>query len=688
MPTPALMLFIATLLPLASFLLLIFFGKRLGSPLAGWVATALIGAAMGCSFAGMISWYEKGQIAGMSWGPGDKPIHLAIRWIPVASCSIQEHPGFLDLDLDVDSLTIAMFNMVTLVALLSHVYALGYMRREKLFPRFFAFLSLACFAILGLSLSGNLLQWLMFIEIAGLASFSLIGFWHEKAAARRAAVKAFAYQRLGSIGLLVGIGIVFHCLGGTSLLQMDQWLGSAGTMDEGDILHLPSGINASATLLTIMAVALFFGAMAVSAQFPLHVWLSDAMESPSPASALLHAAIFVGSGVYMVGRLFPVLTPDAKLFIAIVGLITLGTGALCALAQSDVKKLLSCAVFSQLGFMMLAIGIGSWTGGLFHLITSSFFLTLLVLAAGSVVRATQGQRDLFQLGGYFKKMPLTAGCFGVGVLAISQTPLFSGYYSGGIILGQCGAFVTLAKQSPHDSLYRAFFLVPVIFAYLTPFYMTRCWMLIFWGRTRDRELRDSVRESTTQWLPLLLMAGLSILGGSQLLDVKVLLQQSAHETEGYVNAVRDPAAPAFTGFSQAWPVDLDARLANPDESRTAPLMRAKSLEDAGEKLRHDSAAWAFAAGIALAFLFYCTGPAFPAAIVRLPPIRFVHAWLKHRMYFDEMYEVVFVTVAISFCRLLAVFDRQVLERFLSWPFKILGIGRDEPIASSRRQAVQ
>jgi NADH-quinone oxidoreductase subunit L len=434
---------------------------------------------------------------------------------------------------------------------------------------------------------------------------------------------------------------------------------------------LPDGAKISATLLSILGIAIFCAAAAASAQFPLQVWLADAMESPCPASALLCGGTFVGAGGYMIGRLFPILTPDAKLFIAIIGLITLAIGALCALAQTVVKKLLACAAMSQLGFIMLALGIGSWTGGLFHLITLAFFQTLLILAAGSVVRATHQQRDLRQFGGLLKSMPVTAATFAVGILAISQTPLFSGYYSGGMILAHAGAFVTLAQQNARHPLYRAFFIVPAVAAYLTPFYMMRCWMLMFWGQPRNAEVHAAARESTTLWLPLLALCGLSVLGGSQILDVKVLLQQSAAETEHYMNAIRDPAAAPFTGFAQAWPVDLDQRLANPDETRTVELQPIKNLEDAGEKLHHAKLAWAFAIGIAAAFLLYCFGTALPDSLLRFPPFRMIHAWLRHRMFFDDLYASVFVAVTLAVGELCALIDTHILEGALNYPLRSL-----------------
>src|SRR5205809_16961 len=283
-----------------------------------------------------------------------------MKWIPVGEGINQAHPGFLDVGIYVDSLTVAMFAMITLVSTLIFIFSIGYMREDKRFPRFFTYLCLFDFSMLGLVLGGTLLQLFIFWELVGLCSY------------------------------------------------------------------------------------LFFGAVGKSAQFPLHVWLPDAMEGPTPVSALIHAATMVAAGVYLVGRIFPVLTPDAKLFIAIIGCITLTMAALIALAQTDIKKVLAYSTLSQLGYMILALGIGSYVGGLFHLITHAFFKALLFLGSGSVIHAAHHEQELPQYGGLWKKIPVTCITFGIAVLAIAGTPMFSGHYSKDMIIRDAGAFATLA----------------------------------------------------------------------------------------------------------------------------------------------------------------------------------------------------------------------------------------------------
>src|SRR5947209_12114577 len=449
MPTPAILFTLATLLPLAAFVLLVFVGKRMGTPLAGYVGTAFIGSAFVCSIIAMISWYGGGTYAGREWGFEKGPINIPIQWIPIGlpdkpSGIDQDHPGFLDLGVFVDSLTITMFAMITLVSTLVFIFSIGYMAEDKRFPRFFTYLGLFCFSMLGLVLGGTTLQLFIFWELVGLCSYLLIGFWYEKKSASNAPIKAFVVNRIGDFGFLIGFGILFYHLGNVTLPHMWVSLGNAGT---GHPILLPNNVTFSTGALTAMGIGLFFGAVGKSAQFPLHVWLPDAMEGPTPVSALIHAATMVAAGVYLVGRIFPVLTPDAKLFIAIIGCITLTMAALIALAQTDIKKVLAYSTLSQLGYMILALGIGSWVGGLFHLITHAFFKALLFLGSGSVIDAAHHEQELPQYGGLMRKIPITGATFAIAVLAISGTPFLSGYYSKDLILAHAGAFAALAHQN-------------------------------------------------------------------------------------------------------------------------------------------------------------------------------------------------------------------------------------------------
>jgi proton-translocating NADH-quinone oxidoreductase chain L len=666
MPTPAFLLTLAAVLPLGSFLMLVFLGKRMGNPLAGWVATAFIFMSLGLSLAGMIAWYNGGQLAGLSWGPGDKPIDLSIKWFPTGPGIEQDHPGFLDLEIYVDSLTIAMFNMVTLVALLAHVFSVGYIAEDKRFPRFFSALSLLCFSMLGLLLGGTLLQLLIFWELLGFSAYLLIGFRHERPDAAGAAFRMFIINRIGDMGLLVGVGIAFYLLGNISLLDMTRLLGAAGKLDGKLIssLVLSNGATVSATLLTIMGIAMFVGVIAKSAQFPLHFWLADAMEAPMPASALICSATMVAAGVYLLGRIFPILTPDAKLFIAIIGTITLTLGALIACVQSDLRKILAYSTVSQLGYIVLAMGIGSWVGGLFHLLTHAFFKSLLFLACGSVIRAAG--KELPRLGGLMRKIPVTAATFGVGVLAIAGAPLFSGYYSTGMILSHAGATALLAIQNGHSHLYWLLFIVPTVVTYITAFYMMRCWMLTFWGTPRNQEIHAVAGERPALWFPLLILAGLSILGGSQLLDIKRIVREAQSETENYSNAVRAPGSPAFSGFSQSWNVDIEQRpAAGPDVEEPRPAGETPArLLDAGARLTHKYAFIAFAVGILAAFGIYARGYSIPSKLMRIAPLRVIHRWLLTGMHLDKI-RLIFISPIIATSRFVARLECRLGNRKLT-----------------------
>src|SRR3954468_2233071 len=273
MPSPALLLTIATLLPLAAFLVLMFTGKRMGNPFAGYVGTAFIAGSFVCSILAMIAWYHGGSYGNdVAWGFEKGPINLPMKWIPVGEVQGQDHPGFLDVGVFVDSVTIAMFAMITLVATLVHLFSIGYMHEDKRYPRFFTCLGLFCFSMLGLVLGGTVLQLFVFWELVGLCSYLLIGFWYEKKSASNAAIKAFVVNRVGDFGFLIGFGILFYHLGNVSLPRMWLALGNAGG---GGPITLADGTVFTAGLLTVMGIGLFFGAVGKSAQFPLHVWLPD-----------------------------------------------------------------------------------------------------------------------------------------------------------------------------------------------------------------------------------------------------------------------------------------------------------------------------------------------------------------------------------------------------------------------------
>ncbi len=649
--TPATLLIIATLLPLAAFVALIFAGKRLGDPLAGWLGTVAIGASFVCSLLALILWVS---------APVGSAELIPIRWLPVSMLANSNTAGSLDLAIYIDSLTIIMFVMVTLVSTCVFVFSLGYMANDPRFPRFYTYLSLFCFSMLGLVIGGTLLHLLVFWELVGLCSYLLIGFWYERKSAANAATKAFVVNRVGDVGVLIGLGILFYHLGNVSFPQV--WSSLSMTKLTASGIQIAGGWFTPA-LLTTMGIGLFCGAIGKSAQFPLHVWLPDAMEGPTPVSALIHAATMVAAGVYLVARIFPILTPDARLFIAIIGCITLTMAALIAVVQSDIKKVLAFSTLSQLGYMILAMGVGSWVGGLFHLITHAFFKALLFLGAGSVIHAAHHVQDLPRYGGLLKRVPFTALVFAVAVLAIGGTPLFSGFYSKEMIVAHTAAFSVWALHNGRSGWYRLFFFLPVIVAYITPFYMARCWTLTFWGRPRDARLAQRAMERPVMYVPLIVLAVFTVCAGYHHV-VEDLLNRSAAEATALVK--RTDAA--FNGFATMWPSRPPGEETAREQSTGSKYAFQEKLADTplkahqrGMALGQAYVSMGFVVGIVFGFLMYMRGYAAANVLMKIPPLRWIHTWLYHRMYFDELYNSVFVGLVMFFAYLSGWFDKYVVD---------------------------
>ena len=393
-----------------------------------------------------------------------------------------------------------MFLMVTFIATLIHIYSMGYMHDDPRYPRFFTYLSLFCFSMLGLIASSNVFMIFIFWELVGVCSYLLIGFWYEEKSNCDAANKAFIVNRVGDVGMLMGLGLLWTSLGTFSFQDINEGLrGPSGNLNTAnttrrtgeevvqlildpathqvarDVAGNPREIPYG--MLTLAGLGIFAGCVGKSAQFPLHVWLPDAMAGPTPVSALIHAATMVAAGVYLVGRFFPVFTADVLLYIAYTGGITLFIAATIAMVQTDYKKVLAYSTVSQLGFMMLGLGVGGWAAGLFHLVTHAFFKALLFLGAGSVYHSVHTY-EMPVLGGLLKKMPRTGYAMLVGTLAISGVPFFSGFYSKDAILA---AALARVSQSPEHFLLFAF---PAVGAVLTAFYMFRMWFLTFAGEPR------------------------------------------------------------------------------------------------------------------------------------------------------------------------------------------------------------
>jgi NADH-quinone oxidoreductase subunit L len=390
--------------------------------------------------------------------PTPQRFFFNFNWMQVGS-------DWLKLGWVLDPLGAAMLVMVTFVGLLIFIYSVAYMHHDDNFTRFFCFLSLFAGAMLGLLIANSLLLLFMCWEVVGLASYLLIGFWYERPAAAAAAKKAFITTRIGDLGLLLGMVWLYGQSG--TLLFYDH---GAGCLETG-------------VASTGIALLIFCGAVGKSGQLPLHVWLPDAMEGPTPVSALIHAATMVAAGVYLVARVYPLMTPQALDVVAWVGALTAIFASLVAVAQEDIKRILAYSTVSQLGYMMLGIGVGGVAVGIFHLLAHAFFKALLFLGAGSVIHGLMGEQDIREMGGVRKWMPITFATYSVGTLALCGFPLFfSGFWSKDAILHS--AFEWNVSRIP--------FYLAATGALLTAFYMTRQVCYVFFGKRRKGLVEEPV----------------------------------------------------------------------------------------------------------------------------------------------------------------------------------------------------
>lgn len=393
---------------------------------------------------------------------------------------------------EITNLNALMLVIVTFVSLLVNIYSRGYMAEDERITTFFSYISLFTFSMLGLVISENLLQLYIFWELVGVCSFLLVGFWYHKPEAKAAAKKAFIVTRIGDVGLFIGILLLFWEMPGHAL-NFDQ---IANAVSQGEL---------SAGMITIIAILIFVGAVGKSGQFPLHTWLPDAMEGPTPISALIHAATMVAAGVFLVARTFPLFVESdtALAVVAYTGAFTAIFAATIAVTQNDIKRILAYSTVSQLGYMMMAMGIGtmlSYSAGIFHLFTHAFFKALLFLAAGSVIHALHKQ-NIQEMGGVGRKMKITMWTFAFGMLALSGIVPFSGFWSKDAILSEALA---------QDQI--LLFVVGLVAAFFTAFYMARLFFLVFTGEPRSDY--HAVHESPpSMTIPLMILAVLALVAG-------------------------------------------------------------------------------------------------------------------------------------------------------------------------------
>lgn len=475
------------LLPLASFLILGMFGHWIRDK-AHLVAVPAIVLSLGIS---ILAFFD---VAGGH--------HSTIRlytWL--TSGMLDVHIG-----LSIDRLTSVMLLLVTTVSALVHVYTIGYMQGEPGYARFFSYIALFTFSMLMLVLADNFLQLFVFWEAVGLCSYLLIGHWYERQSAVAAATKAFVVNRVGDFGFMLGLLLVFTTFDSLDYATAFANVGPA-TAQVMNILE-PVGGSFEVSTITVICLLLFMGAIGKSAQFPLHVWLPDAMEGPTPISALIHAATMVTAGVFMVARLAPLYnaSPAAMSVVAVVGAITMVLGATIALTQTDIKRVVAYSTMSQLGYMMMACGLGAYAAGIYHLMTHGAFKALLFLGCGSVIIALHHEQDMRRMGGLKDRLPITYWTFVIGSLALAGFPLTAGFFSKDDVL------VSAWAAGPLGQVLSMF---GVLTALLTAFYSFRLVFVTFWGPSRvDQQHAAHVHEpSPTMTVPLVILAVLSIATG-------------------------------------------------------------------------------------------------------------------------------------------------------------------------------
>ncbi len=477
-------------LPLCGALVLAVLGRRLGEPASGWVASAF---SAGAFVAGVVTF---AGLLGRDAEERQFVFHL-FTWLRAGSFVVDL--GFL-----VDPLSITMVLFVTFVGTLIHLYSIGYMHGDARYPAFFLYLNLFVASMLLLVLGDNLVVTFLGWEGVGACSYLLISFWFERDSAATAGKKAFVTNRIGDWGFMVAMFLLFATLGTLT------YVGGPG----GGLLAASEELTK--TTATAVALLLFVAAAGKSAQFPLYVWLPDAMEGPTPVSALIHAATMVTSGVYLLARMNPVLglAPGAADLIAVVGAFTALFAATCAVAQRDIKKVLAYSTVSQLGYMFLAVGSGAYVAAIFHMVGHAFFKALLFLGAGSVIHGLHGEQDMRRMGALRALLPMTSGTFIVGWLAIAGVPPFAGFFSKDEILAAAW------QTSP------ALWVVGLVTALLTAYYMSRQVYLVFFGQPRWADADPDPAAPATggharphesprvMLIPLVVLAGLSVAGGA------------------------------------------------------------------------------------------------------------------------------------------------------------------------------
>jgi NADH-quinone oxidoreductase subunit L len=610
-------------------------------PLLGFVVTLLLGKKIPKIFffevfvllAGLV--LSAILLIGKLTSFADTSIIAEFKWIDMGNVpvigSIKIYLGML-----IDDISALMIVVVFIISFLVHFFSVDYMKGDIRYNRYFAYLGLFTFSMSGIVLTHNILMMYIFWELVGISSYLLIGFWYEKKSASDAGKKAFIVNRIGDLGMLAGLLILFLTYNTFSFQQIFSEISKG---------HLPFN---SGFWLTVTGILIFCGAIGKSAQFPLHVWLPDAMEGPTPVSALIHAATMVAAGVYLVVRVFGILTADAMLFIATIGALSAFIPATIALTQNDIKRVLAYSTISQLGYMIMALGVGAYKFAFFHLVTHAFFKACLFLGSGSVIHAMHHEQDIRNMGGLRKKMPLTYATFLISSIAISGIPLTSGFLSKDGILSGSLAFASLTGHW-------FFPIVGYFVAILTAFYMFRLVIITFHGEPRNKEKYEHAHESSfVMVMPLVVLTTLSL----------------------FFWYTPNPMNPEDGWFYTKW---IKAPVLHTPENVRWDFMKTDEAVSSANLEEHDimySETYASAlhhvhvpavilsllmaiSGILLAFTMYQWKKISADKLAeRFKPL---YNFSLNKWYFDELYDKTFVSGTLALSRMVAWIDRVIID---------------------------
>ena len=640
---------LAVFLPLFAFVIAGLFGKSIGDRGCQFVTSAAVIVA---AFLSIRLLFEV-NFGGVAYTT------LVSPWIASGDFSV-------NWALRIDQLSVVMMCVINIVSACVHVYSVGYMSHDKAKGRFMAYLSLFTFAMLMLVTADNLLQLFFGWEGVGLASYLLIGFWNHKNSANAAAVKAFVVNRVGDFGLALAMFAIFVVFGS---IQFDVIFDQVPEMEQAYMSFLGYEIHA----LTLIGLLLFVGAIGKSAQLGLHTWLPDAMEGPTPVSALIHAATMVTAGVFLIARMSPLYeyAPDALMVVTVLGATTAFVAATIGLTQFDIKRVIAYSTMSQLGYMFFALGVSAYGAAMFHLMTHAFFKALLFLGAGSVIHAMSDEQDMRKMGGIWKKIPITYALMWVGSLALAGIPPFAGYFSKDIVLE--------AAWADHTWFGHYAYWMGIAAAFMTAFYSWRLLFMTFHGKPRASEkVMNHVHES-----PGVMLGPLFVLATGALFAGIVFYQGfvgSAHHDEGHGTAHIEEVVHEDEHEDQiVIHKDHDAEVHEEEQTHVEkePLsketfwgrsIRVKAENDTVEAA-HNVPKWVKylplgvgSLGILLAYLFYIVRPGLPGKIKTI--FMALHVLFFNKWFFDELYHALFTKTAYRLGKLFWIKgDRDIIDRF-------------------------